>query len=319
MLAHPLGLTADNAAALVEAVLAGAPTATVAADAGIDAVDLDVAVQTYRIAGTAALLKVHDDQWFHAYVEPSDWETAEEVLARELAPRLEHLDGGRARWWFLRKHPHWRLRVHISNHRTVEATLDLLVAMRHIAGWRPGVYEPEQAAFGGPTGMAIAHDLFCADSRGLLAHSRVDPAPNGRHQLSLLLIRTLQHHAGLDWYEIGDVFAKVAQMRPAPGAADHPIIGRLAVQLRPLLALPDQARTGLFTAPGPHANAESWHDAYAVAGRRLATAAAGLRLERGLRATIAQLVIFHWNRIGLSAHAQTVLAHAATTTILPRS
>jgi hypothetical protein len=38
-----------------------------------------------------------------------------------------------------------------------------------------------------------------------------------------------------------------------------------------------------------------------------------------LRAILTHVVIFHWNRFGLSATSQGILARAATTALLPRS
>jgi hypothetical protein len=38
-----------------------------------------------------------------------------------------------------------------------------------------------------------------------------------------------------------------------------------------------------------------------------------------VRAVLAHVLIFHWNRLGLSAAAQGILARAATAATLPRS
>ncbi|QKG20105.1 hypothetical protein ACTIVE_1741 [Actinomadura verrucosospora] len=85
-----------------------------------------------------------------------------------------------------------------------------------ITTWRHSLYEPEYAAFGGATAMAIAHDLFCADSRGVLEYVRT-PAPGiGRRELSIILLHALLRGAGLDWFERGDVFHRVAQLRTTP-------------------------------------------------------------------------------------------------------
>ena len=184
--------------------------------------------------------------------------------------------------------------------------------------WWPTVYEPETAAFGGPAGMHAAHDLFCADSRGALDYAR-RPAPGlGRRELSILLISALLRAAGLDWFEHGDVFDRVAQLRPTPPAADTGRVDALANSVRTLLAVPT-SRSALFAAGGPIAYTAPWLAAFKAAGHQLGTAAADGRLNRGVRAVLAHVLIFHWNRLGLSATTQGILARAAVDATLPRS
>ena len=309
----------DGLAASVEAVLAGAELELSAADAGVDPADLADAVETFRTAGLAALRQRQDRTWFQARIALPAWDTAEATVAARIAPHLDHLDDGRAAWWFLRKHPYWRLRVRTAHHDTATTLLDDLVTAGAIDHWRPGIYEPESAAFGGDPAMTIVHDLFCADSRGVLTHARQHTPQLGRRELSLLFIRALHQHAGLDWFEAGDVFDRVARTRPAPADADATRVDTLAATMSPLLALPVQADTPLFAPGGPLAHAAPWLAGFIQAGQRLDDAATTGRLDRGLRAVLAHIVIFHWNRLGLSAQAQGILAHAAKAAILPRS
>jgi thiopeptide-type bacteriocin biosynthesis protein len=315
MLADRLTLPADQLAERVEAVLAGAALERSA----VDGLDLAEAVETYQAAGRAALHRRLDRSWFQARVTPTEWASAEATFASHIAPRLDQLDAGRAAWWFLRKHPDWRLRIRTVDHRAVQGLLDDLAATGTIGRWRPSIYEPETAAFGGDVAMAVVHDLFCADSRGVLAYAR-QPSPQlGRRELSLMLIMALQQHAGLDWFEAGDVFDRVTQMRPTPADADAERVAALALTMRPLLAVAITSDTPLFTPGGTVAYAAPWLAAFIKAGQSLSDAAAANRLDRGLRATIAQIVIFHWNRLGLSAPTQGILAHAAKAATLPRS
>lgn len=51
-----------------------------------------------------------------------------------------------------------------------------------ISRWQQTRYEPETAAFGGRSGMGIAHDLFCSDSPDILAYLR-RPEPTLGHQV----------------------------------------------------------------------------------------------------------------------------------------
>ncbi|WP_328468787.1 thiopeptide-type bacteriocin biosynthesis protein [Actinoplanes sp. NBC_00393] len=274
------------------------------------AADLGEALETYHAAGRAALQRRSEQAWFQAGITPVDWATAEAAFVNQIAPRLDLL----GRWWFLRKHPCWRIRIHDGDHPA--ALLDELAAGGVIAGWRPGIYEPETAAFGGLTAIEIVHDLFCADSRGVLDYARHDLPEPGRRELSLLLIAAMQQHAGLDWFEAGDVFARVAQMRPVPDDTSEARIDVLAAKMAPLLAAPPTDTASIVEQElGPHAVA--WLTAFSEAGRKLGEAAAAGLLDRGLRAILAQIIIFHWNRLGLSARAQSILAYAAKTAILP--
>src|ERR1700691_3497627 len=69
--------------------------------------------------------------------------------------------------------------------RTTEnagGVLGRLAADGLIAGWHERIYEPETWAFGGTDAMAIAHDVFCADSPAALAASGT---PGGKERAIL--------------------------------------------------------------------------------------------------------------------------------------
>ncbi len=316
---HHLSAAPYRLADAVQAVLAGTDLSTAAARHALDPTELDEAVQTYHAAGLASLEQRAEQAWYQVHVEFPDWSTAETTGATQLGPRLADLQarwelGG---WWFLRKHPCWRLRLHEASTTAVNRLLDELTATGATARWWPTIYEPEIAAFGGTTGMDTVHDLFCADSRGVLDYVRHETPGLGRRELSILLISGLFQAAGLDAFERGDVFDRVAQLRPAPTAADATRIEQLAGNVRVLLAIPDLSTSELFDRGGPVAHAASWLAAFQAAGQRLGTSAAQGHLERGLRAVLTHVVIFHWNRFGLSATSQSVLARAAASALLP--
>jgi len=73
----------------------------------------------------------------------------------------------------------------------------------------------------------------------------------------------------------------------------------------------------LFTEDGPLATTADWRCAFEEAGKHFADAASSGALTRGLRAVLAQVVIFHWNRLGLSAATQALLADAAARACIP--
>lgn len=145
---------------------------------------------------------------YQLYIQFSDWSDAEQAAADHLAPLLRHAeeDGVVTAWWFMRKHPCWRLRLQPGPAgRTMKAGLDAafdeLAADGRIGSWSPGIYEAETAAFGGDAGMDLAPELFCADSRAVLDLLRNGGSGLGRRELSLLLCSILMRAAGLEWYE----------------------------------------------------------------------------------------------------------------------
>jgi thiopeptide-type bacteriocin biosynthesis protein len=319
MSADHLTATPTQLAAGVQAVLAGADLNTAASDCGLEAVQLAEAVQTYHAAGLAALEQRAEHAWYQINVEFSDWSAAETVGATQLGARLAHLEerGELGTWWFLRKHPCWRLRLRHPDVAAVNRQLDELTTTGGIARWWRTTYEPETAAFGGTDGMDTIHDLFCADSCGVLAYLRHEHPGIGRRELSILLISGLFQAAGLDTFERGDVFARVAQLRPTPTDTNATRIEQLAENVRVLLSVPDLPTSGLFSPGEPAAHAGSWLAAFQTAGHQVGTAAARGELKRGLRAILTHVLIFHWNRFGLSATGQSVLARAATMALLP--
>ncbi|MEX5637710.1 thiopeptide-type bacteriocin biosynthesis protein [Parafrankia sp. FMc2] len=251
------------------------------------------------------------------HVRPAGDHPADRTAATLVGPHLDALVAGGAAsgWWHMNKPPGWRIRLLDADTDAVHQLLDDLTVAGAVAGWRPAIYEPETAAFGGDVGMGIAHALFCADSAGVLTFLRHENPPLGHRELSVLLISSMCAAAGLDWYERGDVFTRIAAMRPNPSPS--PVRTTLTAQLRALLAAPTQKGSPLFAPNGPAAFAAPWRDAFETAGERLAVAASAGTLTRGLRAVLAHTVIFRWNRLGLPATTQAVLTHAAARVCLP--
>ncbi|WP_405388082.1 thiopeptide-type bacteriocin biosynthesis protein [Streptomyces sp. NBC_01102] len=289
----------------------------------MDPDDLAAAVEVFQGAGYRALEAQNEPAWRQIYLEFADWENAERIVADHLEPVLMARDhqGDVSAWWFIRKHPCWRLRLRLGAPRTVaearlEAALHSLVEGGHLRRWWPGIYEPETLAFGGGLAMDVAHDLFTADSRCILAMSQHGPHALGRRELSVLLSTTLMRGAGLEWYEQGDAWDRVTQERPLPSGISSERLDALARDLRTLV-LADSAPDGpLWGSSGPGAFAGDWAGSFRRAGGKLGSAARSGRLERGLRHVLAYHVIFHWNRLGLPLRTQSALAWAARAAIL---
>lgn len=309
---------ASQVAAAVLDVLAGGNLASAATASGLAPDDLGDAAQAYHAAGIIALEQRETARWHQVRVRPGRQQPPEIALATVVGPRLDVLtaSGAPGGWWYMNKPPGWRIRLRDTPPGPAGEFFDDLAAAGAIAAWSPALYEPEAAAFGGAAGMDVAHDLFCADTSGILSYIRQDDPPLGRREVSVLLISAMLAAAGLDWFERGDIFARVAAMRPEPAPGATGQAAQLAGQLRTLLAMPAAAASAVLSA-GSGWEASRWHAGFTGAGRRLAGASTSGALSRGLRAVLAHAVIFHWNRLGLPAAAQAILARAAASACLP--
>ncbi len=206
-------------------------------------------------------------------------------------------------WFFIRKGA-WRIRYLIAEGATGRGdryTDPLHPLLTDRVQWTDDLYEPEIHAFGGPSSMNTAHTLFHHDSRHLLTFLRADPTDRREH--SLVLCTALMRAAGLDFNEQGDVWARVTEQRPGPAnpPADPQAWASFTSDVRHLLL--GDARPDLI--------GHDWLTAFKETGEQLRTLRENGTLTRGIRAVIALHVIFHWNRLGLTATTQGTLARAA--------
>ncbi|MGA5823585.1 thiopeptide-type bacteriocin biosynthesis protein [Kitasatospora sp. NPDC094028] len=253
--------------------------------------------------------------WRQANVTFGDWEAAETTALDHLAPLLGTAedDGAIIAWFVIRKRPCWRVRYQpgVDGHDRVAHGLDQMTAAGHITDWTQSIYEPEVHAFGGTEAMDSAHRLFHHDSRGLIDFL-ASQAGSHRRETSLLLCNLMLRSAGLDWYEQGDVWARVAVHRAQPAGTGAGSRDQLQGAVRRLLSVdPDYA----LRPDGSLAGAAGWARAYIDAGQELAGLQAAGRLHRGLRDVLAHHVIFAWNRIGLAYATQAALTAAAKTVV----
>jgi thiopeptide-type bacteriocin biosynthesis protein len=307
-------------------VLAGAAPDEAAAAAGVTITDLDTATRLFRVAGQAALEAQAEDEWYNVAIRWPAWSAAEQAAVTSIPPALRQLTeaGLIAGWWFLRKHPCWRLRLRpgpganrADAWSAADTALEELRSARVIESWQRTPYEAETFAFGGPAGIGLAHDHFCADSSAVLNYLGRDNSGIGRRELSVLLCNSMYSAAGLDWFEIGDVWNTVSALRPPAEHAGAPRHQSLTGQLRSLLHADTSPSGPLFASDAPLSFAAEWTTAFSETGRALSAAAASGVLSRGLRHILAHIVIFHWNRLGLSANHQALLAAAAREATLP--
>lgn len=256
-----------------------------------------------------------DSRWHHYLVEFTNPAAAEHTAATVLAPALDQAqqDGELDTWWHLRKTPAWRLRYRPINPGTtvIDTLLADLEADGQVARWTRGVYEPETLAFGGPTAIDIAHTLFHHDSRHCLTRT-TKPTALGQRETTVLLFSAMLRAAGLDWFEQGDVWAKIAALRPsALTHHDSERTERLSQAVRRLMTID----THQISDVAPDQVPQTWWAAFDTAGFQLADLARDGHLERGLRAVLAHHFIFHANRAGLSGPDQATLAALAVNAV----
>lgn len=207
-------------------------------------------------------------------------------------------------WWFIRKGA-WRVRYRLAGRSAGRDRLhrQLTTGTTGLTSWTTDIYEPETFRFGGPTGMAIAHTLFHLDSRHLIHYLRDDPID--RRERSLVLATALMRSARLDLNEQGDVWAQIADER------EGVLNGRADPDACAWSTFVDNVRHLLLGAPRDEVLTADWLDAFRNAGDQLQKQRQEGDLTRGVRAIVAQHVIFHWNRIGIRAATQASLAKAA--------
>ncbi|WP_328708867.1 thiopeptide-type bacteriocin biosynthesis protein [Microbispora hainanensis] len=262
-------------------------------------------------------------RWRQVNVVFPNWAAAEQTAAAHLAPLLTEAEtqGLITAWFFIRKAPCWRMR-YLPGRDAAQADAHLrrrledLKSKGHIDDVRYLVYEPETHAFGGPEAMQVAHVLFHRDSRHVLARA-VHPSPAlGRRETAILLSAVLMRAAGLDWYEQGDVWDKVAEHRPGESVWPPEREAKLSQAMHRLLTADTQVMCDAEDAP--LAAYRPWVTAFEDAGQALADLVAQGRLLRGLRAVLAHHVIFHANRAGVPRSDQSAVAALAIHTVFNR-
>lgn len=263
--------------------------------------------------------------WLQTDLLLTDPDRCDSVLANHLSPRMRHAatQGVLAAWFFVRKRPWIRLRYQPTA-RTLPADvrqhlLAITTALQtegHVSHGVHQIYEPEQFAFGGRSGMALAHRHFTADTActtAYLAHVIAEPDRDRRREITLLLSSALMHAAGQERFEQGDIWAQVAQSRGIPSSVLSQPSASAETMTRFLIVDPDHAVSQL--GPPLADTATSWLEAFRTTGTALRELKDGGQLERGIRAVLAHWLIFHWNRLGLDIRTQAQLATAAAQNI----
>jgi len=206
--------------------------------------------------------------WRQLNLTCEHWQAAEEMALTQLRPLLTDAEdaGIITAWWFVRKGDTWRVRLRPATPAFPDQITTALMGQETVRTWSQTIYEPETHAFGGPTAMDIAHDLFHADSLHLLDHlAHTDH--DHRRELATILATRLLRAAGQDRYEQGHCWAQLATHRTPAWKVTEPAPSTITAVHRLITATTDTAASPLHSAP-------TWIEAFEHAGRRLADLAA---------------------------------------------
>lgn len=230
----------------------------------------------------------------------------------ELAGKLEawRTEKRVEQFYFMRKPPGLRLRFAGSD--PIGSLEPVLVAWLRdaeqrnlIRSFRFATYEPEVFLFGGPVGMAIAHDHFDRDSRLVIRYEALLEAGAidlPRDQLSLALIQDLFARFAEDQSELWDIWQRVWHAHGSP-----PLIPAGEIDVPGLETL-----SGGAASFGREGLTNNEHVAL-----RLRAADVTRRLSCGPRAWLAEICTFHWNRLGLPLEQRVPLLSALLYTLDP--
>lgn len=223
-------------------------------------------------------------------------------------------DGSISNFFFMHKPPGLRIRFETDDRTMIRESaapfLNALARLPAVSGVSESHYEPETQLFGGHCAMDHVHRLFTIDALmwSAIHAQRRTLDTFERWQLSFVWLRTLFEALGITGWEDLGVWAYLVTCagRALPGRAPDP---ELAAQIcaawdigtetaaSALAARPDLARhlpiLGVLAVA-----ADQWRrGCFDVA-----------RSSIGPRQAAAYVTIFHWNRAGLPAFQQNLIA-----------
>ena len=226
---------------------------------------------------------------------------------RRLAAALELWRSDRRfrQFFFMRKPPGLRLRFYGNElaellEPELVTWLQAAEESNDIRGFRFGIYEPETARFGGPAGMAVAHEQFDRDSRTASRYEMLGELERRglpKDLFSLFLINDLCARSLDDKAEIWDVWQKLGRL--VRGSVRTSVVSETECnRVRDVVTLEATFTSGLSSSAAALLEQASADNAH-VAQRLRALASSG-RLHIGLRSWLATAAVFHWNRLGLT-------------------
>lgn len=242
---------------------------------------------------------------------------AHQVLSQSVKPLIAELKEKELvkGWWFLVKTDmlgcavRLRIQVDTAARPDADAVIKRWSAAHQLTVSRLK-YEPEFCLFGGKGGIDIAHAMFHLDSEFVTGLPARDNADDRLVSTGLSIICALQllRSVRLDVFECWDVFAQILGKRPS-SAADKARHAPVCDQMKAVIARHYRFDLAQVEAPLRH-TLETYFNGLGAAGAALERLNYAGGLHCGLREFTAAILIFCWNRAGLSFVAQRTLAQA---------
>lgn len=266
-----------------------------------------------------------EETWIYLRISHQDHNMYSRIIQADILPVIAELERALPvhAWWWLSKQDTtgtaMRLRIAVAAADAPQAEKLLADDLRRKAyDVRSLRYEPEMRLFGGAVGMKLAHEVFFRDSQFLALWAQCQEQPQYPFipiGLMLALMVHMVREAGLDTFEIWDVFEQLSCARPlhaendSDGYRNYQEMAAKVIRRgpKPVFALYSEQQAGTRKAQ----LLATYVAQLGQCARSMSRAYFSGELECGLREYLVPIMIFQMNRAGFPWVAQTRLANAA--------
>ncbi|MEX1365470.1 MAG: thiopeptide-type bacteriocin biosynthesis protein [Nannocystaceae bacterium] len=325
----------DRVQSAVEQVLAHLRGIEPTGDApgALDPAQLASLSAEFVAAGTVAVSRVlQPERWIEASLslEPLEPSWVSLMLGELPAQLISWVEQERVRcMYFMNKPPGLRLRllgVVDELMPQLRTALEEQVSRGVVARFDVGPYDDEVAQFGGPVGMALAHEFFTRESMLVLEHHRLrltEEVGLPALDLSLVALDMLLRLVTDDDWELWDVWTKLSMTGRLPAKLslepDDPEVARaLALRPRVMSLLRDEGRALACAGPRQALALRRYGEGLPALAEALRRARCEGELAWGLRDILPFWIIFHWNRMGFDLLRQQQLALLMAVVLNPK-